>query len=205
VLTHGAGDESDHWAGLIGPLARDHSVVRWDLPGHGNSPELPADRYNRETCLDALDDMIEAAGRPAVLIGHSYGGYLSMATAILHPERVRALVLVATGPGFRSEKGRARWNKGVAAYAERLGSPAAGLAHQADGMVSERLAEINVPILQVCGDRDTRFHAALEHIESTVGDVTTVVIESSGHAVASSHADQVAMAIRAFLDRVPAP
>jgi len=79
--------------------------------------------------------------------GHSYGGYLGLAYAILQPQAVRGLVLVATGPGFRSERSRQRWNRGVDAYAARLELPAARLARQEDSLVLARLAEVVLPFL----------------------------------------------------------
>ena len=36
-----------------------------------------------------------------MLVGHSLGGYLSLAHTLDHPDDVAALVLIATGPGFR--------------------------------------------------------------------------------------------------------
>ena len=43
--------------------------------------------------------------------GHSLGGYLSLAFHLAHPERVAALVLIDTGPGYRSDDGRQKWNR----------------------------------------------------------------------------------------------
>src|SRR3546814_5565266 len=52
-----------------------------------------------------LDVAIEAAGPgPAVLVGHSLGGYLSLCRTVLEPTGVAGLVLIATGPGFRDAR-----------------------------------------------------------------------------------------------------
>jgi pimeloyl-ACP methyl ester carboxylesterase len=201
VLTHGAGDGSAHWDRLL-PYLVHFRVVRWDLPGHGCSPQLadPAG-YDRALCLSALADQVGVAGAPAVLVGHSYGGYLGLAHAILHPADVSHLVLVATGPGFRSEASRQRWNRGVEAYSARLGFPAAGLARQDDSLVLERLGEIRVPVLQVCGEYDTQFHSGLEVVAATLSDVTTVIVPGAGHDVAVTHTEAVVEAMLAFLGR----
>src|SRR5262252_4224311 len=58
-----------------------------------------------------------AADRPVVVWdqrGHgdsdALDGYLSLAYHVAHPDRVAALVLVDTGPGYRNPEARARWN-----------------------------------------------------------------------------------------------
>ena len=49
--------------------------------------------------------------RRAILVGHSVGGYLSLRFRLLHPQRVRGLVLVACAPGFRRDDRRQEWNR----------------------------------------------------------------------------------------------
>ena len=48
--------------------------------------------------------LLDAEGvEQAVLGGHSLGGYLSLAFHSAHPERVKGLMLLGTGPGFRKD------------------------------------------------------------------------------------------------------
>jgi pimeloyl-ACP methyl ester carboxylesterase len=54
----------------------------------------------------------EVAGSP--------GGFLSLAFTLERPERVAGLVLCDTGPGFRSDQARQRWNDRAFATAARL-------------------------------------------------------------------------------------
>ena len=61
--------------------------------------------------MAALLDVEGADG--AILAGHSLGGYLSLSFHIAHPDRVKALVLIDTGPGYRDDKARAGWNRFV--------------------------------------------------------------------------------------------
>src|SRR3954469_18935097 len=61
-----------------------------------------------------------AAVQRAVLGGHSLGGFLSLAFHLEHPERVEALVLIGTGPGYRQDESRARWNAMTESYAKSL-------------------------------------------------------------------------------------
>ena len=78
------------------------TVVAWDLLGHGQSP-VPEDPelYSRDGALDDLDDVIAELEEKPTLIGHSLGGYLSLAYAATRPGAIRGMVVMATGPGFR--------------------------------------------------------------------------------------------------------
>src|SRR6185295_14251112 len=82
VFTHGFGRTGDTWAPLVDALASDHHLVTWDMRGHGRSP-APEGLYTREDALADLGAVIDAAmaesGEPALLVGHSLGGYFSLA------------------------------------------------------------------------------------------------------------------------------
>ena len=98
-------------------------VVLWDYRGHGKS-EAPedADAYHMEQVLDDMHRVLEwaAPGRRAVLGGLSFGGLASLHFAIAHPERVRALLLFDSGPGFKNREAQAGWEAQVGRIADRL-------------------------------------------------------------------------------------
>lgn len=201
LLTHGGGDDSSTWRGQVPHLATRWRVTTWDLRGHGRS-ERPegAEHYDRAAAIADLLAVLATAGvdatRPATLVGHSLGGYLSLAATILHPELVRSLVLVATGPGFRDAEARRRWNDGIAALAPRLGLPAdvARLAEQPDALVIDRLAEVACPVLVVVGSEDSRYHAGCRYLERVL-DAELVVVPEAGHHVHVTHAAVVSEGI----------
>jgi pimeloyl-ACP methyl ester carboxylesterase len=93
VCVHGLEGSAYNW-NLIGPdLAEDHRVVAPDLSGFGHS--LPLDRgATVEANTQVVADVIEHFGGPALLIGNSMGGLISMQVALHHPDLVRALVLI---------------------------------------------------------------------------------------------------------------
>ncbi|MCB0979092.1 MAG: alpha/beta fold hydrolase, partial [Ilumatobacter sp.] len=74
------GSSSATWEECMRLLAPRHHVVAVDLLGHGQSPvpEDPAE-YTRDKALADIDDILAGVGEPAVLVGHSLGGYLSLA------------------------------------------------------------------------------------------------------------------------------
>ena len=98
-------------------------VVLWDYRGHGRS-EAPSDpgAYSMEIVVDDLHRVLEwaAPGRPAVVGGLSFGGLASLHYALVHPERVRGLLLIDTGPGFKNPEAQARWEAQIERVASRL-------------------------------------------------------------------------------------
>jgi pimeloyl-ACP methyl ester carboxylesterase len=61
-----------------------------------------------------------APGQRAVVGGLSFGGLASQHFALAHPERVSALVLIASGPGFKNQKAQSDWEAQMARIADRL-------------------------------------------------------------------------------------
>ncbi len=59
--------------------------------------------------MAALLDTVGATS--AIVGGLSLGGYMSLAFYRAHPERVRALLIIDTGPGFKKDEARDAWNK----------------------------------------------------------------------------------------------
>ena len=153
VFTHGFARDGHAWDRQVEALAGDHFVVTWDMRGHGRSP-APAGDYTRELALADLRRVAEVAtadGRgPAVLVGHSLGGYLSLAYTLTWPETVAGLVLLSTGPGFRNPDSMVAYNRSIdkVAAAGNIAPNAAEVAVHRDSMVIDRLAEITCPVVQ---------------------------------------------------------
>ncbi|HRE01405.1 MAG TPA: alpha/beta fold hydrolase, partial [Ilumatobacteraceae bacterium] len=62
--------------------------------------------------LAHLDGLLAEIGQPVVLVGHSLGGYLSLAYVASRPEAaVSGVVVLNTGPGFRDPVKREGWNE----------------------------------------------------------------------------------------------
>lgn len=192
VLTHGFADDSSTFDAQLLVLGG-HRVCRWDLPGHGRSGTgtTPA---TRETALEWLDAALAAAGDgPAVLVGHSLGGYLSLCRAVRGTDGVAGLVLISTGPGFRDPAKRQGWNEFLVTYADRHGiDPAVrGIAEQPDSLVLDGLSGIDVPVLVVVGGRDEQYHAGCRAIVDAVPFGQLVVVDGAGHFPHRTHADEV--------------
>ena len=101
MLLHGQPGSGADWQQVADLLPRALDVVALDRPGYGASRQ-PAGgfRYGARAVLAELD--ARGIGQ-AVLVGHSYGGGVALSVAQLAPERVEALVLLASvGPGCLS-------------------------------------------------------------------------------------------------------
>lgn len=224
LLTHGYSASSQMWQPNLPALAAGRRLITWDIRGHGrsDSPEDPA-LYSEELSVADMSALLDAeAIDRAVVAGLSLGGYLSLAFHLRHPERVAALMLFDTGPGFRRDDAREEWNRRVeriAAGFELQGSDAlrerpdvaraqhsssAGLARAARGIMAQRgshvidsLPTIAVPTLVLVGADDKPFLAASEYMAAKISGAMRVVIPDAGHA---ANVDQPEAFNRAVLD-----
>ena len=97
VLVHSAIADSSLWDAQVEALAPRFRVVRYDVAGYGRSPLAPGP-LSSVADLHALVEHL-ALGR-AMLVGNSMGGRIALEYALVHPEAVDRLVLVAPGlPG----------------------------------------------------------------------------------------------------------
>ncbi len=98
VLLHGQPGSGADWQQVASRLPDGLGVLAPDRPGYGTSPR-PAGGFTAGARAVVAELDAQGIDR-AVLVGHSYGGGVALATAQLAPERVEALVLLASvGPG----------------------------------------------------------------------------------------------------------
>ena len=135
----------ENWRPQVEPLCDAGArVVLWDYRGHGSSdvPEDP-DAYTMAQVVDDLGRVLDWADpdEAVVLAGLSFGGLASLHYALAHPDRVRALVLADSGPGFKNPEAQARWEGAVertAAFLETRGMEAFVASRAADTAVGQR-------------------------------------------------------------------
>ncbi len=124
ILSPGYCQTHENFRAQVEPfVAAGYRVVLWDYRGHGKSeaPEDPA-AYSIEQVVDDLGRVLEwaAPGTPAVLGGLSFGGLASQHFTLAHPERVTALLLISSGPGFKNPKAQAGWQAQIGRIGDRL-------------------------------------------------------------------------------------
>lgn len=98
VLLHGFNADADHFNRVARHLAGHFRILAPDLPGFGETEHDGAVDYRIEAQAQAVVDWMDRVGiQHCYLGGSSMGGYIAAAIAAAHPERVRALWLLAPG------------------------------------------------------------------------------------------------------------
>ena len=227
LLTHGYSSSSLMWKGQVEPFSKSHQLVIWDMRGHGKS-DYPADQaaYSEAATVADMAALLDAVGAEAAVVGGlSLGGYMSLAFHARHPERVKALLIIDTGPGYRKDEAREGWNQNAIRTAERWerdglrregpSSPEAslsqhrsadGLAKAARGMLTQRdatvidsLPTIAVPSLVVVGADDTPFLTASDYMAAKIPGAQKAVIPNAGHAANIDQPEAFNAAVLGFL------
>jgi pimeloyl-ACP methyl ester carboxylesterase len=99
VLLHGFMESSDIWKNYIRKLSDSFTVLTIDLPGHGRSESI-SEIHSMDLMADAVNQTIRSAGiNSCILVGHSMGGYVTLAFAEKHPRKVKAIVLFHSHAG----------------------------------------------------------------------------------------------------------
>ena len=199
------------WDAQLTTLSAQFTLITWDMRGHGQSsypsdPSLYSEAHTVSDIAALLDHV--APGRKAIVGGLSLGGYMSLAFHRVYPERVKALLIIDTGPGFKKDEAREAWNKTANETAERFEreglkslqnlSPersqvthrnADGLALAARGMLAQQnsnvfhsLDSIKVPSLIIVGADDKPFLPATAYMAKKIAGAEKVVIPNAGHA-----------------------
>lgn len=110
VLIHGSGPGVSAWANwrtVIPALSANRRVIAPDMVGFGFTDRPVGTKYVMATWQDQLAGLLDALRLDRVdLVGNSFGGALSLAFTIKHPDRVRRLVLMgAAGVEFQLTPG----------------------------------------------------------------------------------------------------
>jgi len=93
VLLHGYLESIDIWEGFTDELARDYRVIAVDLPGHGESSYL-SNVHTMAVMADAVKHVLDHLDiHRAVIVGHSMGGYATLAFAEIYPEVTLGFIL----------------------------------------------------------------------------------------------------------------
>ncbi|KAK5125873.1 hypothetical protein LTR08_005120 [Meristemomyces frigidus] len=235
ILSHGYSSTSAMWQGQIDSFTKaGYQLIIWDMVGHGQSsyPEEESEYTAVRTVFDiaALLDHICGTDSTAIVGGLSLGGYMSLAFHRVHPKRVKALLIIDTGPGFRSDKAREAWNQtarntglrfekeGLSALqlgdvtperllvthrnARGLALAARGMLAQRDSAVIESLPSISVPALVIVGGDDKPFLGASEYMAKKIPRARKIVIPHGGHAINMDQPEAFNGAVLGYLAQI---
>ncbi|HQU47912.1 MAG TPA: alpha/beta fold hydrolase [Casimicrobiaceae bacterium] len=97
VMLHASLGSKSQWSALIGVTAPRYRAIALDLTGYGDlpsaEPDVPSDVDDDVRALERRLDGLVAPRSRIHLVGHSYGGFVALRYARLHPERVASLAL----------------------------------------------------------------------------------------------------------------
>jgi pimeloyl-ACP methyl ester carboxylesterase len=232
LLSHGYGATCRMWDGQVAAFADRYRLVLWDMRGHGESgdPRDPA-LYSQPLTVGDMAAVLDICGiERAVIAGLSLGGVMSLAFHVAHPERVAALMLFDTGPGFRNPEARRQWNeraetrareleeKGLAESgggaetrlgrhrsAQGLAGAARGMLAQFDSGLIDSLPTIAVPTLVLVGAEDHHFLGAADYMAAKIPGARKIVIPGAGHAANLDQPAAFNRAVGPFLAALPNP
>jgi pimeloyl-ACP methyl ester carboxylesterase len=95
VLIHGALGDYRQWEPFGRAFGRGYRVIAVSRRFHWpNPPPAAGVDYTYEAQSADLDGLLQSLGRPAHLVGHSYGAGVALLTTLRHPELVRSLILI---------------------------------------------------------------------------------------------------------------
>ncbi|NVK84069.1 MAG: alpha/beta fold hydrolase, partial [Cytophagia bacterium] len=106
ILIHGFCEHLEMWNYIIEQLSEDYKVIAVDLPGFGKSPLLSSP-ISLEIVAQTLVDWLKNQGiDQAVFLGHSLGGYVSLALAEMFPELIKGFGLIHSTAFADTEEGK---------------------------------------------------------------------------------------------------
>jgi pimeloyl-ACP methyl ester carboxylesterase len=97
LMIHAGVADSRQWNNEFAEFSQNYHVIRYDMRGYGKSEPVDGE-FSHLSDLVSLLNALEIH-EPLVVMGCSMGGGLAMDFALMHPPRVKALIMVDAGPG----------------------------------------------------------------------------------------------------------
>ncbi|QIE59608.1 alpha/beta hydrolase [Rasiella rasia] len=103
IFLHGFLESSTMWKEIIPHFTTSNRVITLDFPGHGKTPTIK-ETHSMEFFAAIVAELVAHLKiKQITVVGHSMGGYVSMAMTTLIPQQIRTLVLLASSPDSDSE------------------------------------------------------------------------------------------------------
>ncbi|MFD8147094.1 alpha/beta fold hydrolase [Streptomyces sp. NPDC059708] len=232
VLVHGTRFSAGQWSSQVAALREEFPVAAVDLPGHGARADQP---WSLNAATEVIGAAVESLGSgPALVVGHSLGGYASLEFARWRPRQLRGLVLAGASASTRgawavpyrwaaglvprvSAQRLTRWNDRLL---RRLYPPEvvettirSGYAFHtlptAWGEVLGRfdasaMRHVAAPVLILNGEKDTVFRAGERDFARAHPDARVELIPGARHLANFDAPDAFSDAVRRFARQLPA-
>ncbi|WGU70417.1 alpha/beta fold hydrolase [Capnocytophaga canimorsus] len=94
ILLHGFLENHTIWEKFAEELSATHRVITPDLAGHGKTPCF-SEIHPMEMMAEGIFEILQAEKiKDCILVGHSMGGYVSLAFAEKYPDQIKGIVLM---------------------------------------------------------------------------------------------------------------
>ncbi|MER6622033.1 alpha/beta hydrolase [Streptomyces sp. NPDC000931] len=231
ILVHGTRFSAGQWSPQLAALQEDFRVAAVDLPGHGARSTQP---WSLNAATEIIASAVDSLDRgPALVVGHSLGGYASLEFARHHPGRLRGLVLAGASASTRGPWATPyRW---VAGLVPRI--PADRLTRRNDRLLrqlyppevveatirsgyafhtlpaawgevlgrfdAEAMRHVAAPVLILNGEKDTLFRSGEMDFARAHPNARVELIPRAGHLANFDDPDAFTDAVRRFARQLP--
>lgn len=219
VFLHGWGQNIQMMLPIAKPFTKDHNVLVVDLPGHGKTKE-PSYAWELDKFVDMLHELFKFLKiTNPILIGHSFGGKLSIIYASKYkvkklvllsspykgefkklPLKVRILKKIAKVPGLKGMAEHFKKHFGSTDYKNATPTMRNILVKHVNTDTTENCKKIKVPTVIIWGTADTTvsINSAYE-IEKLISDSAVIPYEGMGHFAYLDDAKKTVNIINSFI------
>ena len=208
VLLHGFGEDSSIWDNQIDFLEPLCKLIIPDLPGTGYSRLLKQQNVGLEDyadCIKALLDELEIES--CILLGHSMGGYITLAFAEKYRDYIEAFGLVHSTAYADTEEKIATRKKGIKFIEEH--GPHAFLKYSTPNLFSEEFKKQHEDVIRTLIDKGKNFsvEALIQYYKAMIErpDRTEVLKESEVPVLFIIGTEDVAAPMKDLMNQVHLP
>ncbi|HMZ06289.1 MAG TPA: alpha/beta hydrolase [Anaerolineales bacterium] len=109
LFIHGLGSSTRDWAEQVPFFSKNFKVVTCDLRGHGQSHKPPGP-YSMSLFASDMAGLIKSLGFDSIhVVGISLGGMVAFQLVVDHPELIKSMVIVNSGPELIARTLKDRW------------------------------------------------------------------------------------------------
>ena len=231
LFTHGYTGTTKSWGGQVAAFTKKYRFITYDVRGHSQT-DAPDDisKYTLDIVIEDMYQLLRHLGiQKAVVGGLSLGGYLTLHFYNQHPDMAAAIILIDTGPGYRTPEKAEEWNRtglemaniletqGMKGFMESIYSsgniaPDVMMKHSPKGLSNIRrgvminpwgldiLPNVKVPALIICGDRDDAYMAATDYMAKKIPGAKKMIVADAGHGVNRDQPKVFESTVLDFLD-----
>lgn len=217
VLLHGWGQNIEMMDMLGKPFMKKYRIINIDLPGFGKSEE-PKDVWALEDYVSMLEELLKKLNiEKPILIGHSFGGRISIKYAGTHEVekivllgspfrpsgkksfKTKVLKFLKKVPVIKNLEGWAKTKLGSRDYKNASTVMRGVLVKAINEDLSEYAKNINAPVLIIFGDRDTEVPISeAQVLEKLIKNAGLVTYEGCTHYAYLERLNQTVAVLKEF-------